>query len=145
MDITIICSNENETRRMLERPDVLMGLCRMRFKNKKKSRSLSVRKRKIDATTTFTEANQHIPTVSQESVKSLGRWCESSIKDTKRRREAVELATEGLLELAFRVTCVVSTVHTNFRSSSGHSMSMKSAQLKLRQNKLRSISSPGGG
>ena len=97
-DTTIICSKEDETRRMLERLDVLMAWCRMKFKPKK-SRSLSVRKGKIDATTTFTVASQQIPTVSQESVKSLGRWYDSSMKDTKRGLETVELATEGLLAI----------------------------------------------
>ncbi|KAK3744418.1 hypothetical protein RRG08_000851 [Elysia crispata] len=97
-DITIICSKEYETRRMLERLDVLMAWCRMKFKPKK-SRSLSVRKGKIDATTIFTVASQQIPTVSQEPVKSLGRWHDSSMKDTKRGLETVELATEGLLAI----------------------------------------------
>ena len=69
---TIICSNEDETRQMTERLDVLMTQCRMKLKPKK-FRSLSVRKGKIDATTTFTMAKQQIPTVSQEPVKSLGR------------------------------------------------------------------------
>ncbi|KAK3735730.1 hypothetical protein RRG08_024526 [Elysia crispata] len=49
-DTTIICSNVVETRRMLERLDVLMAWCRMKFKPKK-SRSLSVRKGRINATT----------------------------------------------------------------------------------------------
>ena len=94
-DTTIICTNNEETRRMLERLDVLMAWCRMKFKPKK-SRSLSVRKGKIDATTIFTVANQQIPTVSQEPVKSLVSWYDSSMKDTKRWLETVELATEGL-------------------------------------------------
>ena len=97
-DTTIICSREDETRRMLERLDVLMAWCRMKFKPKK-SISLSVRKGKIDAMTIFTVASQQIPTVSQEPVKSLGRWCDSSMKDTKRGLETVELATEGLLAI----------------------------------------------
>ena len=98
-DTTIICAKEDEARRMLERLDVLMAWCRMKFKPKK-SRSLSVRKGKIDATTIFTVASQQIPTVSQEPVKSLGRWYDSSMKDaTKRGLETVELATEGLLAI----------------------------------------------
>ena len=44
-------------------------------------------------------ASQHIPTVSQEPVKSLGRWYDSSMKDTKKGQETVELATEGLLAI----------------------------------------------
>ena len=97
-DTTIICSKEDETRRMLERLDLLMAWCTMKFKPKK-SRSLSVRKGKIDATTKFTVASQQIPTVSQEPVKSLGRWYDSFMKDTKRGLETVELATEDLLAI----------------------------------------------
>ncbi|KAK3738754.1 hypothetical protein RRG08_035634 [Elysia crispata] len=97
-DTTIIYSKEYEPRRMLERFDVLIAWCRMKFKLKK-SRSLSVRKDKIDATTTFTVANHQIPTVSQEPVRSLGRWYNSSMKDTKRGLETVDLATEGLLAI----------------------------------------------
>ena len=59
----------------------------------------SVRKGKIDATTIFTVASQQIPTVSQEPVKSLGRWYDSSMKDTKRGLETVKLAAEGLLAI----------------------------------------------
>ena len=83
---------------MLERLDVLMAWCRMEFKPKK-SRSLSVRKGKIDVMTIFTVANQQIPTVCQEPFKSLERWYDSSIKDTKRGLETVELAIEGLLAI----------------------------------------------
>ena len=68
---------------MLERLDVLMAWCRMKFKPKK-SRSLSVRKGKIDVTRTFTVAKRQIPTVSQEPVKSLGRWYDLSMKDPKK-------------------------------------------------------------
>ena len=93
-DTTIIGSNQEETRRMLERLDVLEAWCRMKFKPKK-FRSLSVRKGKIDAT--FTVAHQM--RFSQEPVKSLGRWYDSSIKDTKRGLETVELAIEGLLAI----------------------------------------------
>ena len=71
-DTTVICSNEAETHRMLERLDGLMSWCRMNFKPKK-SRSLSVRTGKIDAERTFTVANKQIPTVNEEPVKSLGR------------------------------------------------------------------------
>ena len=44
-------------------------------------------------------ANQQIPMVSQELVKSLGRWYDSSMKDTTRGLEIVEPATEGLLAI----------------------------------------------
>ncbi|GFO19623.1 reverse transcriptase [Plakobranchus ocellatus] len=70
-DTTIICSKEDETRRVLTRLDVLMSWCRMEFKPKK-SRSLSIRKGKVDEATTFIVAEQQIPTVSQEPAKSVG-------------------------------------------------------------------------
>ena len=111
-DTTVICSNEAETRRMSERPDGLMSWCKMNFKPEK-SRSLSVRKGKIDAAATFTEANKQITTVSEEPFKSLGRWYYSSMKDTKRGQKTAELASEGLLAInrcglqgKFKVWCL---------------------------------------
>ena len=70
----------------------------MTFKPKK-SRSLLGKKVKIDATTTLTAANQQIPTVCQEPVKSRGRWYDSFMKDTKRGLETVQLDTEGHLAI----------------------------------------------
>ena len=90
--ITLICSVEAEPRRMLERLDSLMSGRRIHFKHKK-SRSLSVRKCKIDVAMTLTEANKQIPTVNQEAVKSLCRWCDSFTKDTRSGQERAELAT----------------------------------------------------
>ncbi|GFR70068.1 reverse transcriptase [Elysia marginata] len=75
-DTIIICFKEDETRQMLARLDTLMAWCRMKFKPKK-SRSLSIRKGKIEEAVTFTVAEQQIRTVSQEIVKSLGRWYDS--------------------------------------------------------------------
>ncbi|GFO06374.1 reverse transcriptase [Plakobranchus ocellatus] len=99
MDVTtVICSKEDETRWMLTRLDVLMSWCRMEFKPKK-SRSLSIRKGKVDKATTFTVVEQQIPTVSQEPVKSLGRWYDSSMKDIRRGAETLELASESLLAI----------------------------------------------
>ncbi|GFN82174.1 reverse transcriptase [Plakobranchus ocellatus] len=97
-DTTVICSKEDETRRMLTRLDDLMSWCRMEFKPKE-SRSLSIRRGKADEATTFTVAEQQIPTVSQEPVKSLGRWYDSSTKDTRRGAETLELASESLLAI----------------------------------------------
>ncbi|GFN90174.1 reverse transcriptase [Plakobranchus ocellatus] len=70
----------------------------MEFKPKK-SRSLSIGRGKVDEATTFTVAEQKIPTVSQEPVKSLGRWYDSSMKDTRRGAETLELASESLLAI----------------------------------------------
>ncbi|GFN94967.1 reverse transcriptase [Plakobranchus ocellatus] len=95
---TIICSKEDETRRMLTLLDDLMSWRRMEFKPKK-SRSLSIRRGKVDKAMTFTVEEQQIPTVSQEPVKSLGRWYDSSMKDTRRGAETLELASESLLAI----------------------------------------------
>ncbi|GFN78420.1 reverse transcriptase [Plakobranchus ocellatus] len=97
-DTTIICSKEDETRRMLTRLDDLMSRCRMEFKPKK-SRSLSIRRGKVNEATTFTVAEQQIPTISQEPVKSLGRWYDSSMKDTRQGAETLDLASESLLAI----------------------------------------------
>ncbi|GFO21234.1 polyprotein [Plakobranchus ocellatus] len=44
-------------------------------------------------------AEQQIPTVSQEPVKSLGRWYDSSMKDTRQGAETLEIASESLLAI----------------------------------------------
>ncbi|GFO10280.1 reverse transcriptase [Plakobranchus ocellatus] len=81
MDCTmILCSKENETLRMLVRLDTLMDWSRMSFKPKK-SRSLSLRKGKLDESASYKVAGQNIPRISQEPFKSLGRWYDSSLKD----------------------------------------------------------------
>ena len=94
-DTTIMCSTEEDTRRMLHRMGDLMAWCRMSFKPKK-SRSLSLRKGKVDKTIEFQVASQNIPTVTQEPVKSLGRWYDASLKDTKRGAETQETSSDGL-------------------------------------------------
>ena len=102
---TIICSKKDETRQMLERLDVLMAWYRMKFKLKK-SHSFLVRKSKI-----FTVANQQIPTDSQDLIKSLGRWYDSSMK---RGLETVDIATEGLQAInRGYIESVLPTGHAN--------------------------------
>ncbi|KAK3760720.1 hypothetical protein RRG08_009356 [Elysia crispata] len=118
-DTTIICSKTK--RRTLERLDVLMAWCRMKFKPKK-SRSLSVRKREIDATTIFTVANQQIPTVSKEPVKSLGRMYDSSMKYNKKRTRNSRTcyrrpASHQKMWPSGQIQSVVPTVHANSEAS----------------------------
>ena len=67
----------------------------MQFKPKK-SRSLSLRRGKVDDSVKFRIANQTIPTVSEEPVKSLGRWYDATLKDTKRGDETKATSAEGL-------------------------------------------------
>ncbi|GFO09935.1 reverse transcriptase [Plakobranchus ocellatus] len=68
-----------------------MKRSRMSFKTRK-SRSSSIRKGKLDEDVWFKIVSQDIPRISQEPVKSLGRWYDSSLKDTKRGSEALEKA-----------------------------------------------------
>ena len=94
-DTTVISNNEKDTREILERLDEVVAAAGMLFKPKK-SRSLSLRKGKVDESVTFRIANQAIPTVSEEPVKSLGRWYDASLKDTKQGKETVKITEEGL-------------------------------------------------
>ena len=71
-DTTIICSREEETIILLEKLDIKISAAKMQFKHKK-SRRLSLRRRKLDVSVKFRISNQTIPKVYEESVKSLGR------------------------------------------------------------------------
>ncbi|GFR79769.1 reverse transcriptase [Elysia marginata] len=111
-DATIICSKEDETRWMLARLDTLMAWSRMKLKPKK-SRSLSIRKGKIEEAVVSTVAERQISTISQESVKRHGRLYDSSMKDTRRGFKTVQFASEGLLAInkcgiqgKFKVWCL---------------------------------------
>ena len=94
-DTTVLSSNEEDTREILERLDEVVAAAGMLFKPKK-SRSLSLRKGKVDESVTFNIANQVIPTVSEEPVKSLGRWYDASLRDTKQGKETLKTTEEGL-------------------------------------------------
>ena len=94
-DTTVISSNEDETRHVLKRLDEVVASSRMKFKPKK-SRSLSLRKGKVTESVVFSVANQNIPTVTEEPVKSLGRWYDDTLKDTQRAKETKEMSEEGL-------------------------------------------------
>ena len=78
---------------MLERLDGAV-MVQDEFQTKEVSQPLS-KKGKIDAATTFTVVNKQIPTVSEEPVKSLSRWYDSSMTDTKRGQETTELASNA--------------------------------------------------
>ncbi|GFN76251.1 reverse transcriptase [Plakobranchus ocellatus] len=93
-DIAILYVKENETRRMLIRLDAVMNWSRTSFKPTN-SRSLSIRKGKLQDVC-LKLASQNIPRISQEPIKSLGRWYDSSQKDIKRGSETSEQALVGL-------------------------------------------------
>ena len=94
-DTTVISSNEDETRHVLKRLDDIVASSRMKFKPKK-SRSLSLRKGKVIDSVVFRVANQDIPSVTEEPVKSLGRWYDDTLKDTQRGKETKHMSEEGL-------------------------------------------------
>ena len=84
----------------------------MKFKHQK-SRSLSLRKGKVNQNINFTVGGQRIPTVSEEPVKSLGRWFDESLKDINQEKEAFRRFQEGLhkidrpsLQGKFKVWCL---------------------------------------
>ena len=77
----------------------------------KKSRSLSLRKGKANQNINFMVGGQRIPTVSEEPVKSLGRWFDESLKD--QAKETSRTLQEGLhqidrchLQGKFQVWCL---------------------------------------
>ena len=97
-DKTILSSKEPGTRSLLSHLDDLMIWCRMAYKPKK-SRSLSLRSGKVSQETKFQVGGQDIPTVSEMPVKSLGRWYDDSLKDTKQVKETVKTAEENLQKI----------------------------------------------
>ena len=92
---TVVSSNEKDTLEIFERLDVMVASAGMLFKPRK-SRSLSLRKGKVDKAVTFNIANQVIPTMSVKPVKSIGRWYDASLKETKQGKETVRTTEEGL-------------------------------------------------
>ena len=109
---TIISSREEETRSLVQNLDSIISAAKMHFKPKK-SRSLSLRRGKVDDSVKFRIANQTIPTVSEEPVKSLGRWYDATLKDTKRGAETKATSAEGLEKInqcglpgKFKVWCL---------------------------------------
>ena len=70
----------------------------MKFKPKK-CRSLSLRKRKVNQNINFNVGGQRIPTVSEEPVKSLGRWFDKALNDINQKKETFRTLQEGLLKI----------------------------------------------
>ena len=89
-DTTILSFKESTTQKLISFMDELMIWCRIKFKPKK------FRKRKLNQNINFEIGGQRIPTVSDLPVKSLGRWCDESIKDTNQVKEISKTLQEGL-------------------------------------------------
>ncbi|GFN81495.1 reverse transcriptase [Plakobranchus ocellatus] len=93
-DNTILCSKEIVIRRVIVQLDALINWNRISFKLKK-SRSLSITKGKLDEDVCFIVTNQDIPRINLEPIKSLRRWYDSSLKDSKCRSEVLEQSFRG--------------------------------------------------
>ncbi|GFO37345.1 reverse transcriptase [Plakobranchus ocellatus] len=75
---------KTRNRRMLIRLDALLNWSRINSKPKK-YQSLAIRK--LDEDVCFKLASEDMLKISQESTNSLGRWHDSSLKDTKYKSE----------------------------------------------------------
>ncbi|XP_035665189.1 uncharacterized protein LOC118408481 [Branchiostoma floridae] len=96
-DVTSILRTAPCTNRVLLRLEELTAWAGMQFKPSK-SRSLSLRKGKLSGRT-FSVNGQHIPTIQEESVKSLGRLYTSNLNDKGRGQEVLEQACNGLQQI----------------------------------------------
>ena len=92
---TILSSQESTTPKILSLMDKQMIWCRMKFKPKK-SRSLLLKKRKVNQNINFMVGGQRISTVSEELVKSLGHWFDEFLKDINQVKETSRTLQEGL-------------------------------------------------
>ena len=94
-DMTTLSSKESITRKILSLMDKQMIWCRIKFKPQK-SRSLSLRKGKVNQNINFMVGGQRIPTVSEEPGKNLGRWFDESLKSINQAKETSRTLQEGL-------------------------------------------------
>ena len=94
-DTTVMSNNASSMKEILARLDQLIMWSRMKFKPAK-SRSLSLEKGKLDSHVVFRISGQAIPTVAEQPVKSLGRWYDKSLKDTKQGKDVQDVAKTGL-------------------------------------------------
>jgi hypothetical protein len=96
-DTTVLTTGGEAERTMLARLDEMVEWSRMYFKPKK-SRCLSIKAGKVIGVT-YEVAGQRIPTVLEESVKSLGRVYDSSLGDRESICQTVAFSKEGLLKI----------------------------------------------
>ena len=94
-DTTLIMLRKKVVQNTLDKLNNLLGLRRMAFKPAK-SRSLALVRGKIRRDVFFNVAEQRIPTVSEEPVKSLGRVFDESLTDKSMRGAILQQIIEGL-------------------------------------------------
>lgn len=94
-DMTITTKTPVEGRWMLEDLEKFIRWARMKFKPAK-SRSLVLKKGKVDDRTRFRVEGQIIPTVTEQPVKSLGKWFRADLNDRQSVKETVTTAVEWM-------------------------------------------------
>ena len=114
-DLTLLKPFKEKARKAFGRLEQLVSWCRMRFKPTK-SRSLTIKKGKIDDRTRYT-VWKDIPTITdapcQESCKSLGRWFTKELSDKKRAGEVHLMVEDGLRRLTKLFMIVVARLETS--------------------------------
>ena len=94
-DTTLIMNRKKVVQNTLDKLNNLLGWCRMAFKPAK-SRSLALIRGKICRDVFFDVAEQRIPTVSEEPVKSLGRVFDESLTVKSMRGAILQQTIKGL-------------------------------------------------
>ena len=94
-DTKFFFSREDEAKTLLWNIDNIVSAAKMQFKPKKKPKVYRFRSKKMDYSAKFRIANQTITTVFDELVKSVGRWHDAKLKDTKRGEETKTTSAEG--------------------------------------------------
>ena len=92
-DMTITAKSVPEGRWMLEDIGELVQWARMKFKPAK-SRSLVLKKGKVQNRFRFKLGEEVIPTISEKPVKSLGKWFRDTLNDRDSVKEMKEKARE---------------------------------------------------
>ena len=78
----------------------------MKFKPQK-SRSLLLRKGKVNQSINFKLGGQRIPTVSEEPVKSWGHWFDESLKDINQVKETSRTLQDQSLSFTRKIQGLV--------------------------------------
>ena len=94
-DLTLFKKQTEVVAANLERLEKLMEWSQLAFKARQ-SRSLVLKKGKLDKEFHFHLGDEVIPSVSDQLVKSVGHWYTKELRDTKRVAEIKQKMEDGL-------------------------------------------------
>ena len=94
-DMTVTTESHIQARWILKSLEETTTWARMRFKPTK-SRSLVVKKGKVTSRFKLCIQNEEIPSLEDNPIKCLGKWFDSTLKDTGRQSMVRQQAEEGL-------------------------------------------------